>query len=446
MSTRRALFLTFAAFILIITTGASLAAHSRLEPSQPAATPAASNLISPVGNTLTISNDDPLVEVSPAIAYNTTRGEYLAVWYNDRPGNDDIRAQRISKDGRLTGHPFYISAAGDGIDRRYPRVAYNSISDQYLVVWEHQEISSGYSIHARRVSGDGQVLDANDLVIRSAGINLYTPAKPAVAYAYSSNKYLVVWHETWHPLPISTSIMGQVVLDTGALDGSAMTISQDPGGYFRTNPDLAYNIGRNEYLVVWEQLDPTTPANLIDLYVRRVTGEGVPLQPESTQIAFYTVSSTAPAVAALPIQPDGQYLVVFEQHYTPDEFDILGVTISPDNIPQSYVEIARTGAHELQPGLAPSPKRGLYLVTWVEKPDPSLLLSHFAARLVNPQGNLEGDPIHLNGIVSSYPRLASGWLGDFMTVYEDTPLATDSGIYAHLIGNRAYLPWTGKNP
>jgi hypothetical protein len=57
-----------------------------------------------------------------------------------------------------------------------------------------------------------------------------------------------------------------------------------------------------------------------------------------------------------------------------------------------------------------------------------------------------GNPIYLTNIVASQPRPAAGWLGDFMVVYQDTPLTTDSGIYGHLIGNRAYLPWTGKHP
>jgi len=444
MHTRHLVPLILAAMALLITVGAGRAPHPRVEREKPPASQAVSNNINPVGNSLTISNESSLVELSPAIAYNSTSGEYLAVWYNDRPGNDDIRAQRIAKDGRLLGGPFYISAAGDGIDRRYPRIAYNSKSDQYLVVWEHQESSTGYSIHGRRISSTGQVIDSSDLEIRGAGANLYTPLKPAVAYAYSSDKYLVVWEETWHPLPIATSIVGQVVLGTGALEGSLITISQDPGGYFRTNPDLAYNLGRNEYLVAWEQIDPNTSPQLTDIYIRRVTGNGELLFPESTQLAYYTVSSTAPAVAAMPIQPDGQYFVTWESHYTPDEWDIIGVLISPDGAPQAYFDIAASGADERQPSVSACLKRSQYLVTWKQVPTPSLLLSNIAGRLVTTMGSLAADPIYLTGMVSDHPRLATGWLGDFMTVYDDIPLTPDSGIYGQLIGNRSYLPWLGK--
>ncbi len=445
MSTRHALFCAIAALILLSAPGISLAAHTRLTQSQPAEIQAQSKIISRVGDEITVYNEPSLVEASPAIAYNDIRHEYLAVWYNDRPGNDDIRARRIAQDGRLLGGPFYISAAGDGIDRRYPRVAFNIKSDQYLVVWEHQDISSGYSIHGRRVSGDGQVLDASDLIIRSAGINLYTPAKPAVAYAYTSNKYLVVWQETWHPLPISTSIVGQVVLDSGALDGGNITVSQDPGGYFRTNPDLAYNIGRNEYLVVWEQLDPAPDPDIIDLYSRRVTGEGAPLPPESTNLTHFTTSTTAPAVASLPTQPDGLYLVLYELHYKPDDWDINGLLISSDNIPQVSIDIAKSYSHELQPSLTASPNRGLFLATWKQVDNPSFIFSFIANALITPSAQVLDYRLDLYNLRANHPRTAAGWLGDYMVVYEDTPLTADNGIYGHLIGNRAYLPWTMKN-
>ena len=56
-------------------------------------------LNSPIGNTITIHNEVGLVEEEAAVAYSSERQQYLVVWYNDRPGNDDISAQRVSKNG-----------------------------------------------------------------------------------------------------------------------------------------------------------------------------------------------------------------------------------------------------------------------------------------------------------------------------------------------------------
>jgi hypothetical protein len=74
----------------------------------------------PIGDPFATSAAD-LQEGRPAVAYNTQWQEYLVVWNNDRAGNDDIRAQRLTKTGAPIGVPFYISA-GEGAERRYPDV------------------------------------------------------------------------------------------------------------------------------------------------------------------------------------------------------------------------------------------------------------------------------------------------------------------------------------
>lgn len=101
------------------------------------------------------------------------------VWANDRDANDDIMGQRVSKYGGLIGGAFAI-ATGTGADRSKPALVYDGTGDQYLVVWEHKESATGTSVHARRVSGTGLVMDLMDIVVRDAGYNLYTPANPKV--------------------------------------------------------------------------------------------------------------------------------------------------------------------------------------------------------------------------------------------------------------------------
>ena len=106
-------------------------------PARPAVAAAAS-MAAPVGNAIPIVAESTLTELAPAVAYNGDRDEYLVVWYNDRPGNDDIRAQRVDGSGVLLGGPFYI-AAGSGVERRNPSVAYSSGQQRYLVVYEHDD-------------------------------------------------------------------------------------------------------------------------------------------------------------------------------------------------------------------------------------------------------------------------------------------------------------------
>jgi len=313
---------------------------------------------SPIDGSLVISADSEQ-EVQPSIAYNSQRQEYLVVWYNDRAGCDDVRARRVSRTGDLLGSPFYVSA-GCPADRRYPDVAYNSAHDQYLVVWEQHEAASGNSIKARRVSGTGQVLDTTDIPIRSAGYNTYTPVKPAVSYASTSDRYLVVWAETWHPLPIIHDVFGQVVTQSGALEGSRFTISEGTGNDVRDEPDVAYNRHANRYIVVWQQ----KAGSLWDIHGQQVHGGGGLYQGDIT-IAYYTISSTAPAVAAIPTTPSNyKFLVVWEANL-PTHRDIYGRVIEEGGtLAPTELLIAWTGVDQSAPAVAGNESGDRYLVTW----------------------------------------------------------------------------------
>ena len=367
------------------------------------------------------------------MAYNSQRDEYLVVWYNDRAGCDDIRAQRVSGTGALAGGPFYISA-GCPADRHYPDVAYNSVHDQYLVVWEQYEAASGHSIQARRVSGAGQVLDTSDIAVRGPGYNLYTPVTPAVAYASTSDRYLVVWSETWHPTPITYGINAQVMTHSGSLDGSWFVVSQ--GTQRREEPDVAYNRHANRYLVVWQ----LQAGALWDIHGQQVHGGGGLYQSDIT-IAYYTKASTAPAVAAIPTAPSSSsFLVVWELHYAPGDRDIVGKLVAEDGTPGSTIWISwANGVDESSPAVAGTESNLQYLVVWrhpqgvVDKP--------IMGRALSCGGTLLGQVADFSGVDAQHPAVATGPVGSYLVAWQDQPtFATNTNIYGRVWGNRVYLP------
>ncbi len=95
--------------------------------------PATTHAGTPVGGQFVISSRSE-VEKNPAIAYNSQNQEYLVVWRSDRPGNDDIYAQRVSMDGAPIGSWFAVGWWDS--EKRNPAVAYYSQANEYLVVWE----------------------------------------------------------------------------------------------------------------------------------------------------------------------------------------------------------------------------------------------------------------------------------------------------------------------
>ena len=208
MATRSMLVLTLGLVVLLgVAPHGAGAAQPFVDPIQPAfQNPSAAHAGgSPIGSNFFISNQS-VDAVVPAVAYNSNNEQYLVVWYNDRPGNDDIEAQRVSKRGALLGGSFFI-AGGAGAERRYPDVAYNSQRNEYMVVWVEEDTAglSYTSIQAQRVPAGGGTQGGPITVL--SGSNLWTPGKPAVAYASTSDRYLVVWHEANHP---------SITTDTGA--------------------------------------------------------------------------------------------------------------------------------------------------------------------------------------------------------------------------------------
>src|SRR6266542_6659011 len=78
----------------------------------------------------------------PAVAYNSRNNEYLVVWSGDDVTDNEfeIFAQRINAaTGAQIGGKIRISDMGpDGntsFGGFYPAVAYNSVNNEYLVVW-----------------------------------------------------------------------------------------------------------------------------------------------------------------------------------------------------------------------------------------------------------------------------------------------------------------------
>ena len=380
--------------------------------------------------------------VSPAVAYNPDREEYLVVWYNDRPGNDDIQAQRVSRGGAPTGSAFYI-AAGSGADRRFPDVAYNNALQEYLVVWEQFDQSTGDTIiYGARVRSTGGVIGSPFPIFTGSPSML-----PAVAYASTEDKYLVVW--TWFESP-GMHIVGCTVTVSvsGTTVGSPFYVSEDTTGSVpRSQPDLAYNRARNEFLVVWKQDDtPSDP----DIYAQRVKmagGEGLLGSPlEICSLGGYDED---PAVAALPYPSGtGQYLVVWEDRVS-SSGNILGQLRSGDGTVEIlYLMPSFSSDDQTDPAVAATESGQRYLILWSHSDYyTGWAYTPVVGREVDTEGKNVGEEADIWGVNAQHPAVASGPLGDFFVAYDEQELiATHRDVYGLLWGTRVYLPLVLRNP
>lgn len=454
MSIKRKLLVVLLASVLMLAMGGS-ATHARPPDDKPdppeKVTPALQGLDaasvasgSPFGFNFAITNvsND---QVQAAVAYNSQDEQYLVVFQNEwnSGANKSIAAQRVSKNGTLVGNPFNIDPGSP--PSHSPDVAYNSRENNYLVVWE-QEDTFGPGVYAALVSATGTVFPERAIATAS-GILDYSA--PAVAYSYTSNKYLVVWQAHWSPSPLQHFIEGQFVLNTGVPDSSgSFTISQDPtpaDGNYRKNPDVAYNRRRNEHLVVWEQRLSGTN---YDIYARRVQGaSGQLLGASDIAISTQSYEEINPAVAAIPpVGSEGQYLVVWQREWTSTDRDILARRVTGGGAVDGSTFGINTDFDDLyNPAVAGSESNQQYLVAWREEGYSQFFIwDGIVGRAVASDGSLLGEEGVVGGISGDNPAVASGPLGDFLVAFDDQ-LTGDREIYGRLWGSRLYLPCVLRN-
>jgi hypothetical protein len=393
---------------------------------------------SPFGEPFVVNGEGDS-QVHSAIAYNHAWQEFLVVWFNDRPGNDDVYAQRISRWGSLVG-PRRVVAAGAGAERRYPDVAWSEAQNQYLVVWAEEEVGGISAIRGQRLTAEA-LPEGPVITVTGGTTGMLDSRYPAVAYALTSNRYLVVWELEVNlpPQPTSTSIIGQIVTGSGALEGTSLTIVSDPGGTPRRRPDVAYNVARNEHMVVWQHR--IGPEDVI--YGRRVRGNGELLFPELQPINSGSGGLEAPAIAALPnVAPDGQYLVTWNS--VGGGVHIPGQRLAGNGTRVGNILGVGTFMNaDANPAVAASEGRRRFLVAWTRSLgalDHRICTSLIAP--LDPGGpDMSPSPAEcLPGIQADHAS-AAGHPSGFLIAYDEQPLsATSRDLYAVSWGYRIYLP------
>lgn len=390
-----------------------------------------------IGNRFVIRDDGGVVEVQPAVAYNPDRQEYLVVFWNDRLAYDDIRAERVSRDGRQLGGVWV--AAGAGADRRRPDVVYNSQAQEYLVVWEAVDTGGNSYIRGQRLRGTDAQLQGGAIPIHTVPAGGGWAITPAVAYASTADKYLVVWESGAGGAPTHAHILGRSVSSSGTPSPAGFFfVSQDPGGMPRSRPDLAYNRHGNGFLVVWEQWDGAS----WNICGQLVNGDGIiPPSYLPIKIVEYFNDTRAPAVAAISTAPGPyKYLVVFE--------DVCGSGIQPitgrlveenGTLAPTLFPITSGSTDSHSPAVAGTESGHRYLVIWEEWP-PGGGNVRIHGRAISHESDPLGQEADFPGVAASYPVVAAGPVGDFLVAFDEQSLVGDLGVYGHLWGNRVYLP------
>ncbi|MCB0153511.1 MAG: hypothetical protein KDF65_01850, partial [Anaerolineae bacterium] len=217
----------------------------------------------------------------PDVAYNSTDNEYLVVWAgkdNTPPlfqeGEFEIYAQRVdaATGAEVAPNDVRLSDMGpDGTDdyqALFPAVAYNSVANEYLVVWSSDDdvaplVDDEFEVFGQRVSASGMEVGPNDFRLSDMGPDGNTNFGTAfagtdVVYNPLVDEYFVVWagSDLDGFFQTGVEIFGQRVEgSSGAEIGGDIRVS-DMGPENNTDfvavfPAMAFNSAANEYLVIW---------------------------------------------------------------------------------------------------------------------------------------------------------------------------------------------------
>ncbi len=179
----------------------------------------------------------------PALAYDNSNQRFLVVWADTRGGSDyDIYGQLVNANGTLSGSNFVIS---DAASAQYnPSLAFDSTNQRFLVTWEDSRGGSYYDIYGQLVNANG-TLNNNNFVISDEDFDQLCPS---VAFDSVTQRFLVVWEDIRSDE--TYDIYGQYVNANGTLSGANLAISE--ASYDQRTPVVAYNLNFANFLVAYE--------------------------------------------------------------------------------------------------------------------------------------------------------------------------------------------------
>jgi hypothetical protein len=263
---------------------------------------------SPLGLQFIISNASR-VQTNASVAYDSLTQRYLVVWQDDRGALDtDIYGQLVNADGFLFSDEILISQATDG-NQDNPSVSYDDVNDRFLVVWQDGRnfSASNSDIWGQIVLADGSLDGPNIAISEATGAE----TSPVVAFDSYNQIFLTVWEDIGTDGPTSKGIYGQVVHTNGTLEGVSFVIAATTVDSSLKNPSIAYDTVNRNFLVVWDSRIQYSFGRLETIYGRlvKVSSEAPPLGfvpiGVGTTFSIYG-ADTVTNIRSAPIDIDAQ--------------------------------------------------------------------------------------------------------------------------------------------
>jgi hypothetical protein len=396
----------------------------------------------PVGGLIPIAVNATTGYSQPAMVYANNLNTYFIAY---RSSLNEVIVTHVSSAGVVTGS-FTAAAARDYYSRSAPRLAYNTIHQELLVVWEDTDTSYNVNLLGRIFNQAGTPISS--LITICTGVVGAQCFHPAVAYSPVQDRYLVVWQRTSGP-ETSGDIEGEFITSAGALEKFIPVRSAGSSQSF-AQPDVAFNHKRNEYLVAFQMTDCIPNPCNTDILGHRVNYMGDVLDGSfGIKIGYLGPQESHPAVAAYPDPSESKcWMVVWTLQFTSDPLnrDIYHNLLNCDGVPQggNGWGLVYTDLDDYDPAIAFNQSTLKYLVVWALTTNVPLNTSSMIGMEVTTAGDASAAPQLIGGWFGSQATVAAGPNGDFLAAYTESVAFGQQQVLGRLWGNRVYIPFVRK--
>jgi hypothetical protein len=331
----------------------------------------------------------------PAVAADHNQGA-VAVWADNRSGNDDVYAQRLDASGNLLGREFRVDQGGTG-DADDPDVAVDG-DNNLIIVWKDTRSGAAH-VYGRRYNSSGAALGADFQIDAD-------PSAMMPAVATDGNNNLVV---AWSAGGI---IKARRYDANGSPVGDPVTLAVDLGQYFW--PDVA--IGPNNNIVVSSYYLEWLPVWNMDFHYQdacRYSSGFVQLGCDRISAGMDYCES--PFHNAVAVDADNNYTVVYQgcnYEIWGERYDASGGSLGGLGIVSDPYLMLFTGP----PAITAEPDNH-WTISWRDNQSPGLNARHFTG----PSSS--GYRVDLNAAVTADSQCGVAALsnGNLLFVWEDSP-------------------------
>lgn len=229
---------------------------------------------SPIGGNTRISSPSQTADEGAAsTAHNPATGEFLVVWSDSRnfaTREWDIYGQRLSASGARLGGDFRISGPGAAGWESEPSVAYDPAANEYLVVWsDTRGLGVTSDIFGQQLAANGARIGGNFRISGPEGTTGNWDS--SVAYDSASDQFLVIWTDSRNRPTRGYDIYGRRISASGSPASGQFRITGGGGAADQTRPSVAYDSATSQFLVIWMDWRNLSTRGF-DIYGRRVAG------------------------------------------------------------------------------------------------------------------------------------------------------------------------------